>query len=77
MQTDTTGHLDRIASIQSARNSLIELGVNPLVSLAPNVLDAVEEESHPVPASNAVVPEQGTRPSTLQEAVENVRLCGS
>lgn len=72
LQNDT--RLDQMASLQSARNSLIELGVNPLVSLASNVLDAIGEESEQVPpAASAALPEQGPRPSTLTAARHDVR----
>lgn len=61
-------------SIQSARNSLIDLGVNPLVSLAPNLLDAVgEEKQERLPAADAAIPAEDRQSLALKEGSEDVR----
>lgn len=73
---DTKQQLERMTSIQSARNSLIDLGVNPLVSLAPNLLDAVgeEEEQQVYPSADAGMLEQRAQPPSLKQPLEEVRL---
>ena len=71
---DRAPRLGRMESIHSARNSLIELGVNPLVSLVPHLLDAAgEEEQERLPAAAAAIPAHQAQPSGRQRDSDDVR----
>jgi hypothetical protein len=66
--------VEQFESFRSPRNSLIELGADPIVSMAENLLDAAWDEQLQMLPSHASVSQLTPRPSTLLSAAEDVRF---